>query len=141
MIDLTTSSQPVSDAAGEGPLWSKRAILFVVWIGLSLSCNFVWFEVSPHTAAIQAMHDRIIARTAPAPFAYRILVPLAAQGVAAALNAMLHAWHTSLMYAYSLYVVLSFTFSAGALFALYRSLFSERYALLGIVVTGASMFG
>jgi hypothetical protein len=145
MIELISSPRPVGEVAGEGlpgegPLWSPRAILFVVWIGLSLSCNFVWFEVSPHTAAIQNLHDGIIAHTAAAPFAYRILVPLAVQGFAAGLNAILHNWHTSLLYTYALYVVLAFTFSAGALFALYRSLFNERDALLGMVITGASMF-
>ena len=111
-----------------------------MWTGLSLSCYYVYFIISPHTAALQDLHESIITQTARAPFAYRILTPLAVQWFAAGLNATLHNWHTSLMYTYALYVLLSFTFSAAALFALYRSLFSERYALLGIVVTATSMF-
>ncbi len=84
------------------------------------------------------LHNQIIAGTAPSPYRYRILVPIAAEFFTKALSVVLPI-ETAFLLSYATYDLLAVFFLLANLFFWLRTWFDREQALIGVLFVAGTM--
>jgi hypothetical protein len=117
----------------------KRAFQFVLaWAALAVwYMHFREIDVPKHAARAE-LHHEIIAKSAPSPYRYRILVPLLAEGGARIGSGAL-GYDRALLFAYALLEALAIVLAVLVLYSFFANFFEPWEAFLGGVVVVVSM--
>ena len=128
---------------GKIPRFSERrrgigALILILSVAIVIAYGYFSRVDKPNYAARQAMHSQIIAGTAPSPYRYRVLVPVACEAAVRALARYMPA-RTAFLLTYAAYDLLAIFALLALLFWWLRTWFAREPALIGVLFVAGTL--
>jgi len=112
----------------------KAILLIILSASLVITYNYFHFVEKPNITARMRIHDSIIEREAPAPYRYRVLVPLATQGLAGLFTEISPlGYRKSWILSYIIYDFAAISLFLASLYYFLREWHSRLYSLIGVL--------
>jgi hypothetical protein len=114
------------------------ALILIISVSAVLAYGYFNRIDRPKHEARLELHGEIVGGTAPSPYRYRVLVPLAGEGMTRALSFVLSAKHAFLL-SYLIYDLLAIFLLLWTLFLWLRNWFSAEQALTGALFVAGTI--